>query len=969
MKLNVLAGEFANIPAIYADLEITGLTANSQDVQPGFVFAALAGSARDGAEFIADARARGAAAIFTSEHSTFPDPGLPVIRVADPRDLLARAAARFYAAQPETMVAVTGTAGKTSVASFTRQIWERSGRQAAMIGTTGVESPTRQDYGQLTTPDPVVLHRLLSELSSEGVTHCAIEASSHGLHQHRLDGVRLAAGAFTNLGRDHLDYHAGIDDYFAAKMRLFDSLLPRGAPAVIFADDVWSDQVVAVAANAGLNVLTVGRRGTFLTLKRVEHQRHRQCAEIHHEGAIYQVNIPLAGDFQLSNALVAAGLAIATGVPAGEAIGALEHLRGASGRLELVASTGKGVPAYVDYAHKPDALEQVLQSVRPFTTNRIVLVFGCGGDRDSGKRPIMGEIATRLADVVIVTDDNPRSEDPAAIRAEILAAAPGTMEIGDRAEAIHAAMDMLEEGDTLVVAGKGHEQGQIFGDRVLPFSDHEEIKKAIAGQQEKSWLWSSADMVEAMNGRPVGLMPEGIEGISIDSRAVQPGDVFFAIKGDRVDGHAFASTAVANGATVLVVSESKLPAMGHLHAAMIVVDDVLEAMTRLGIAARARTKSRIIAVTGSVGKTTTKEMLRHVLSGQGRVHASVASFNNHWGVPLSLARMPQDADYGIFEIGMNHADEIRPLVKMVRPHIAIITAIADAHLGHFKNLGEIAAAKAEIFEGVVSGGHVLLNRDSEKYAQLKKAAKACTIAHIHDFGEHQQADIRLLENEALPGGSRIKATVLGDDCELVIGAPGRHMVQNALAVAGAAKLAGADLTKMANAFAELTPSEGRGSRHILETANGTFTLIDESYNANPASMQVGIELLRDTPTQGAGRRIAILGDMLELGSFAKKLHQDLNKPLTEAKIDMVLMAGPEMEALEAVLDDSVLHDHFASTEALLTMLLDTVRAGDVVMIKSSKGMGFSRFVPALLAKFPPVVDARSGEPNQFGGSA
>jgi UDP-N-acetylmuramoyl-L-alanyl-D-glutamate--2,6-diaminopimelate ligase len=377
------------------------------------------------------------------------------------------------------MVAVTGTAGKTSVAAFTRQIWEQAGFAAASIGTTGVVAPGRNEYGSLTTPDPVALHRLLKELADAGVTHASMEASSHGLDQRRLDGVKLAAGAFTNLGRDHMDYHPTVEDYHRAKLRLFDTLLPKGAPAVVFADDPWSEPTIKAAKAAGLKVLTVGRHGDFLTLKRVEHERHRQRAEIVADGVLHEVDLPLAGDFQIANALVSAGLAIATGTSAAKSLAALEKLKGAPGRLDLVGTTSAGAPVYVDYAHKPDALENVLTSVRPFTTGRVVVVFGCGGDRDRGKRPIMGEIATRLADIVIVTDDNPRTEVPETIRAAILAAAPGAIEIGDRRKAIHEAVEMLRAGDTLIVAGKGHEEGQTIGAETFPFSDHEEVRSAL----------------------------------------------------------------------------------------------------------------------------------------------------------------------------------------------------------------------------------------------------------------------------------------------------------------------------------------------------------------------------------------------------------------------------------------------------------------------------------------------------------
>ena len=458
------------------ELAISGISADSRRVTPGMLFVAVAGTKADGAVYAADAVARGAVAVVAG-HAV--EANVPVLTVSNPRRFLALAAARFYGAQPATIVAVTGTAGKTSVASFTRQIWVEAGHPAAQIGTTGVVSPSRNDYGSLTTPDPVALHKLLAELAAEGVTHAAMEASSHGLDQCRLDGVRLSAAAFTNLGRDHMDYHPTIEEYMAAKMRLFDTLLPKGSPAVIFADDPWSAEAIRVARAAGHDVRTVGRNGDFLALKRVEHLRHKQVAEVHFGDEIHEIHIPLAGDFQVANALVAAGLAISTGVPVATAMRALEKLQGAAGRLELVAHTAGGALAYVDYAHKPDALENVLNSVRPFTTGRVIVVFGCGGDRDRGKRPIMGEIACRLADVVIVTDDNPRSEVASEIRAEIMAAAPSATEIGDRAAAIRHAVSMLSSGDTLIVAGKGHEEGQTVGDVTLPFSDHAELRKAL----------------------------------------------------------------------------------------------------------------------------------------------------------------------------------------------------------------------------------------------------------------------------------------------------------------------------------------------------------------------------------------------------------------------------------------------------------------------------------------------------------
>jgi UDP-N-acetylmuramoyl-tripeptide--D-alanyl-D-alanine ligase len=473
-----------------------------------------------------------------------------------------------------------------------------------------------------------------------------------------------------------------------------------------------------------------------------------------------------------------------------------------------------------------------------------------------------------------------------------------------------------------------------------------------------SLLWTCYDMIAAMGGRPLGDMPEGVKGIAIDSRSVQKGDAFFAIKGDVHDGHDFASFAMANGAALLVVSEAKLPAMGRLSVPMIVVPDVLKALEQLGIASRNRSQAQIIAVTGSAGKTTTKEALRHVLSMVGKVHASAGSFNNHWGVPLTLARMPHDTEYGVFEIGMNHPDEIRPLVKMVRPHIAIITIIAAAHLGFFKNLDEIAKAKAEIFEGIVEDGYAILNRDDPRFRKLMQMATDAGVKNIYGFGENQRSNFKLIKYKPMADCSCITARIDGIDVAVKIGAPGRHIVQNALAVLGAAWLAGADRTKVALALGTLSAEQGRGQQHKLKVRGGTFTLIDESYNANPASMAAALALASSIPLEGQGRRIAVLGDMLELGKHAKKLHEDLAKPILDAKINKLFLGGPEMLALKDALSVELNAEYCQSVEELKAIVAGAVRPGDIVVVKSSKGIGFSKLVAHLLKQFPPVMPVK-----------
>ena len=462
------------------DPEITGVTADSRAVKPGYLFAALTGTKADGGAFVQDAIAKGAGAVLGGEALRFQiDERCVAVIDQNPRQRLAQIAARFYGKQPDTIVAVTGTNGKTSVASFVRQIWSAIGLKAASFGTVGVVSPSGTKTLSLTTPDPIEIHRLLAELADEGVDHAAFEASSIGLAQYRVDGVRMKAAAFTNLTRDHLDYHETFEAYEQAKLRLFGEVLPPNGVAVINTDSPASESFARVARARGQRLIGVGETGDLRIVSRAPDGDGQRLA-VSWEGREHKIELPLAGAFQASNALIAAGLVLGLGADAADVFRTLGRLRGAPGRLEKIATAPSGAAVYVDYAHTPDALETILQALRPHTQGRLWVVFGCGGDRDAGKRPLMGAAAKALADRVIVTDDNPRSEDPSAIRRAVLQGAIGAQDIGDRAKAIETAILSAEKADIVVVAGKGHETGQIVGREVRPFNDAEEVRAVVA---------------------------------------------------------------------------------------------------------------------------------------------------------------------------------------------------------------------------------------------------------------------------------------------------------------------------------------------------------------------------------------------------------------------------------------------------------------------------------------------------------
>lgn len=479
-------------PVSGPDVAVTGIALDSRQVRPGHLFAALPGSRLHGAEFISYALRMQAAAVLTdragaalaAEVLAGSDTALVVAE--DPRMALAWAAALWFGAQPDCVVAVTGTNGKTSVASFTRQIWACLGLLSANLGTTGVEGDFSAPLSH-TTPDPLTLHRLLAEMAGAGITHCAMEASSHGLDQRRLEGVRLAAAAFTNFSQDHLDYHSDMNAYFAAKAGLFDRLLPEEGVAVINMDDPRGPDLLAIAKARGHGTLTVGRDpDADLRILAQRFGEAGQSLRLSHDGRDYQVQLPLIGGFQAENVLVALGLVLATGAEPARAIACLSRLQGVRGRMQLVARRAHGAPVFVDYAHTPAALAVALRALRPHVMGRLVVVFGAGGDRDRGKRALMGAAAAEHADIVYVTDDNPRSEDPAAIRAAVLAACPEANEVADRAEAILRGVDALQPGDALLIAGKGHETGQIVGDTVYPFDDAEQASVAVAALEARA---------------------------------------------------------------------------------------------------------------------------------------------------------------------------------------------------------------------------------------------------------------------------------------------------------------------------------------------------------------------------------------------------------------------------------------------------------------------------------------------------
>lgn len=953
MKLSQLISTM-RLPEGVVDIDITGLTADSRKVKPGMMFAAIPGRAADGRDYIAKAIENGAAAILST-------PGLgaglvgkdmPYIAVQNPRETYAFLASRLYAGQPDTIVAVTGTNGKSSTVEFLRQIWGYAGEKAACFGTLGVSTQGGTTPLTHTTPDATALHQTLQDLNISGITHCGMEASSHGLDQNRLDAVRLSVVGFTNLTQDHFDYHGTAENYFQAKARLFTELAPRGIPAIINIDDKYGQRLAALAKERGLNVITTGYDAAAnLQIRSAVPNGHGQALNLVWQDKIYAVDLPLAGNYQAQNAASAAAMAIATSIEPKTVFQALGQLKGVTGRMEKVGQTEAGAPIYVDFAHTPDGLKSVLKSLQPHVSGRLVLVFGCGGDRDSDKREKMGLIAAIHADEVIVTDDNPRSEIPASIRAAVLKGCPDAAEIGDRRSAIAKGIELLRAGDALIIAGKGHESGQIVGNKILPFRDADVASEELAAISARSltkgrsqYLWTAPELSQATNGVVVGDW-DGITGLSIDTRSIEEGELFIPLK-DQRDGHDFIPMALEAGAIVL--SERRINDVPALR-----IEDSLEALCNM---ARHRIKSSSalrIAITGSVGKTSVKEAAALALAASGKTHKSIRSFNNHWGVPLTMALMPQETEFGVFETGMNHAGELSDLSALLRPHIAVITKVAPAHLAHFESVDAIADAKMEIFEALSDDGGAgigIVNADDPYCGKF--------IDCLSQYGREAiivgQTRGNVIYNP-VSGGVDINCSDYkgrkGFNGFIALQQKGEHHAFNAALVMAIALAAGADMVKAARALESLMPIAGRGDRSHVTLDGKSLTLIDESYNANPESMRAAIVAagqaqLSDT-LDDAARKVAVLGDMLELGERANDMHIGLAEILQNNGFDHVITVGAHMQALHKALPDHMRGEHVGHTRELIEALQAQAQNGDLVLFKASNSVGLGDVVKTL----------------------
>jgi murE/murF fusion protein len=916
-----------------ATVPIRRVRNDSRAIEAGDVYVAVRGMRADGHAFSPAAIERGAAAVVV-EHPL--EVGVPQLVVPDGAAALGLLIARSLGdpARAMTLIGITGTNGKTTTTYLVESILAAAGARAGVIGTVeyrwrgpGDERVTQE--ATFTTPTPQLLHETFARMRDDSTTHVVMEASSSALAMERLVGVTFAVAAFSNLTQDHLDIHSSMTAYREAKRRLFTHHLGAGT-AVVNIDDPQGEWMAA-AAPAPARVLRVSATGQPADIRVVEQRstvRGITARLATPRGELAIESRPLIGHYNVANLALAIGIGEALGLAHDAIARGIAELPGVPGRVERVANASD-LDVLVDYAHTPDALHNVLSALRPLTRRRLICVFGCGGDRDPMKRPKMGAEVAALADLAIVTSDNPRTEDPRTIIDEILGgvARPFAVDV-DRARAIRAAVDVAVPGDVVVIAGKGHEDYQILGTTKHHFDDREQAAAAIAQREQRALSELARDAGGALIGADAA-----VHRVVIDSRVAAPGDLYVAIRGETHDGHAFCGAALAAGAVAVMVDHAVDAA-----APAITVGDTRLALGELARAHRRRWGGQLIAITGSAGKTTTKELTRAALALAGPTHAADGSLNNETGVPLTLLGLRAFHELGVIEMGMRGAGQIEYLTRLAEPDVAVVINAGTAHIELLGSTDAIAQAKAEIWLGLRDGGTIVRPADDERLADL--AHRHRPRARQLTFGE-RGADVALTGYRATAAGSEVEIEVLGRRHQLALGLVGRHAALDACAALAAALAAGASVDHALRGMARARPSAMRGE--IVAIAGRK--LIVDCYNANPASMAAALHALAERATRG--RALAVVGDMLELGDHARAAHRVVGELAARLGIGVIALGAHAATVVAAAAAGSA--EIAATPAAAAARALARTAPGDWILLKASRGMRLERVLDAMPA--------------------
>ena len=939
----LLGNYFTNIDNSKKKIFFSGISFNSKDIKKDNIFFAIKGNNFDGNKFISIAIKKGSKIIISEKRITNPQKDILFIHTKNIRKLLAEIAFKIYKNKPNNLIAVTGTNGKSSVSDFYFQLLKLNKIKVASIGTLGVKSKNIRRNLQNTTIDPIRMGQILSKLKSQKINNVIMEASSHGLTQHRLDGLKFSSGIFTNLSQDHLDYHKNFKEYFKAKLYLFKNLI--GKKGNVITDETLPEfkriKKIAISRKLKLQVLN-NSKNQFQILSH-SYRGEKQILKIRYYNLTREINLNLIGKIQLKNILMAIIAAKNSNISLIKILNVLSQLKPIDGRLEKIGKIKNRSKVILDYAHTPDALRICLSNLKEqFPNKKIILLFGCGGNRDQNKRFKMGKIACDYSNEIYLTDDNPRFEDPRKIRDDIKKGIQDTSikEIPDRKKAISEAIKNLNTGDILLVAGKGHEKTQDFGKKKIYFSDKKIILDCIKLKNTNLSKNFKINIIKELSKIKNKISLVKADKVRINSKEVNKNDIFFAIKGKKNDGNKYIGEAFKNKASLVVVNkvQNKFNSKRQIK-----VRNTLKFMTEISKIFRQNIDTNIIAITGSCGKTTLKELLGNVLGKISSVSISPKSYNNKFGVPLSLLNLKHSDEFGVLEVGMDKKGEIDNLTNIIKPNVGLITNINYAHAKNFKNIKQIALAKAEIIKNILPNGFVVLNADDSFFKLHKKIAENNNI-NVISFGiKTKKANVKLFNIKKVKKAFKIKVKLNDKFKYFIISNNFQSNIYNILSALSVISIYKDVLKLNEKIFLDFRSPAGRGDHSTIKIGNKKINLIDESYNSNPLSLKSALKNYDNIDTKKY-RKYLLLGDMMELGSHSKKLHQSIVPLINETNIDKVFVMG---KMVREIFDNIVKVKRgriLENKSGIFELIKKDFNNNDYLMIKASNATGFNSIV-------------------------
>ncbi len=930
----------------------SGVSFNSSKVKKNNIFFAIRGEKFDGNDYINKAIKNGAKVIISENKKLKKKENIIFLYSPNIRKLLANISYKILGKKPKQMVAVTGTNGKSSIADFYYQILNFNLKKVASIGTLGIKYMGKKKSLINTTLEPIQLSSILKDIRKKKIEYVIMEASSHGLKQNRLDGLQFDVGIFTNLSHDHLDYHKNMKNYFKSKLYLFEKLIKKRGNIITDANIPQSKKIIDISKKKKLNLnLIFKKKGIEL----ISHKflKEKQNLEIKYNNKKYPIELNLIGKIQIKNILMAILAANKSGLKFEKIINVIHKLKSVEGRLEKIGKIKNNSKVILDYAHTPEALKLALLNLKEqFPMSKISLVFGCGGNRDFKKRSIMGKIAEKYSDKIYLTDDNPRYENPAKIRKDIKKGINKSkiLEISNRKKAIHEAIMNLETGNLLLVAGKGHEKTQDYGKRKLFFSDQEIILKSIKLKNKSLSRDLKLNIINEESNLEIS-NKMNIKNISINSKTIKRNDVFFAIVGKNVDGNKFIPEVLKKKSSFAVVNKIN---KNYPLSKQVKVKNTLNFLSKCSSIFRENISTKIISITGSCGKTTLKEMIGLTLSKISKTSYSPKSYNNRYGVPLSLFNIKNNDEFGVLEVGMDKRGEIDNLTKIIKPDLGIITNISYAHSKNFKNINQIADAKAEIINNIKKGGTIVLNKDDKFYnfhknLGLKKKLKVVSFS-IKD----KSSNIKLNKIKKIKNKYKLFIKTNSKSLAFYSHSNNKSNLYNILATVASINVL-VDITKLKkDVFLDFKTPIGRGDILKLKFRKKQFFLVDETYNSNPLSLKTAIENYDNIKSKNS-KKYLVLGDMLELGKHSLKQHKLISNILNKTKIDYIYVIGNHIKETFKGLKISKKAEILKNRFGIIDLINKNLNNNDYLMIKGSHSTGLHEIVANLKQRSSYVI--------------